>query len=130
MQVFRIYLEPVVEYEGEPPFFLDVALDPDGNAVAQQPIFGVCGDFSRTTAFWPFVLFPETGGVDFGDMPHSKPSERYAITDLLKKKIELGRSVSIRSEQYGEQVFKIADITVLPGSLQSYQEGSDYVREA
>ena len=114
MPVFRIYLKPVVEYEGDPPFFFDVLLDPDGNAVARQPIFGVCGDFSRTTAFWPVVLFPEIGRVDFGEMLQGRPSERYAITDLLKKKIELGQSVSIRSEQYGEQdVGDVSEIVAL-----------------
>jgi hypothetical protein len=128
MQVFRIYLKPEVEYEGEPPFFFDVVLDPDGNAVAQQPVFGLCGDFSRTTAFWPVVLFPESGLIDFGH--HGSPSERYAITDLLKTKIEPGRLVSIRSEQYGEQTFKVADITPLSDLRQDYPEGSGYVKEA
>ena len=124
MPVFRIYLKPVVEYEGEPPFFFDVLLDPDGNAVAQQPIFGVCGDFSRTTGFWPVVLFPEIGRVDFGEMLQGRPSERYATTDLLEKKIELGQSGSIRSEQhYGEQVFKVADITAVPDLLPSALRG-------
>jgi hypothetical protein len=93
MQVFRIYLEPVVEYEGEPPFFLDVALDPDGNAVAQQPIFGVCGDFSRTTAFWPFVWCPETGASISAICSTANRANAMPQPIFQKKKIELGRTV-------------------------------------
>ena len=118
-------------YEGEPPFFLDVVLDPDGNAVAQQPIFGVCGD-SAYHSILAIRVVSRNRDVDFRDMLDGKPSERYATTDLPKEEDRTGSNSfnPLRAvRRTGLRHHGIAWFTsILPRGVGLYERGIEALR--
>jgi hypothetical protein len=113
MPVARVVLEPTIDNEDAPLIMLDVPIDEAGNPVGKRLLFGLQGDPpSKGEHYYPFTM-TRSGEIDFGRGFDEEPNDRYAQLDLLDGAIKEGRLVHLRSENYGDQTYRVTRLTDL-----------------
>ncbi len=97
-----------------PPIWVDALIDDLGNIIGRQALFGAEGWFTeRDTLFCPFII-DVAGKIDFGSGYDEPSGERYAEFNIRDGPVEVGRLLSLDSQNYGRCRYRITEITQLP----------------
>ena len=114
MRYVRIFAEATPDNPEAPPFCVDAILDDADEIVGSAPLFGVQGRFNRRDEhFEPFVLDSD-GRVDWGDGFDQAANDRFGHFDIRSDCVTLGRLLTLRTGNYGVQLYRITRITPLP----------------
>jgi hypothetical protein len=107
----RFELQPTIDNPDSPPVFMDARRDSERKLVNDGPLPGWQGTPNQSERY-PFVYDLLTGRVDYGSGYDRPANERYAVLELAGKPIVEGLLVTISSDNWGDNHYRVSRIHI------------------